>query len=125
MVPRLWVPLTHSLWARNWKPAAWGACLTASRVANKVAVSTPLRIESLTSAVVSVLVILPRLLGCGLSGDGWLGLGRLLDPGSGPPSRVGGCPVRRWRAGARLGPAGQPAPPPPCRWRRLVASGAR
>ena len=40
-----------------------GACLTASRVANRVAVSTPLRIESLTSAVVSVVVMLVRLLG--------------------------------------------------------------
>jgi hypothetical protein len=58
MVPRLWVPLTHSLWARNWNLAASGACLTASRVANRVAVSTPLRIESSTSAaVVSVVVI--------------------------------------------------------------------
>src|SRR6266545_3268071 len=70
MVPRLWVPLTHWLWARNWNLAASGACLTASRVANRVAVSTPLRIESSTSAVVSMVVILLRLLGRELPGDG-------------------------------------------------------
>src|SRR6266566_8661082 len=59
MVVRLWVPLTHWLWARNWNLAASGACLTASRVANRVAVSTPLRIGSLAwAAVVSVVVIL-------------------------------------------------------------------
>src|SRR5262245_37342240 len=62
MVPRLWVPLTHWLWARNWNLAASGACLTASRVANRVAVSTPLRIESSTWAAVSVVVILVCLL---------------------------------------------------------------
>src|SRR6266511_6458228 len=56
MVLRLWVPLTHWLWARNWNLAASGACLTASRVAKRVAVSTPLR------AVMSVVVILVRLL---------------------------------------------------------------
>ena len=40
-----------------------GACLTALRVANRVAVSTPLRIRSLTSAaVVSVVVMVVRLL---------------------------------------------------------------
>src|SRR4029450_8384312 len=95
MVPRLWVPLTHWLWARNWKLAASGACLTASRVANRVAVSTPLRIESLTSAVVSVVVIVARLPGGGLTGDG--GGWGLVGPGSGrwPPSgrrcRSGGC----------------------------------
>src|SRR5215207_4112553 len=61
MVPRLWVPLTHWLWARNWKPAAWGVCLTASRVANRVAVSTPLRIGSWTSAVVAVAGVLSVL----------------------------------------------------------------
>src|SRR5262245_6297151 len=65
MVPRLWVPLTHWLWARNWNLAASGACLTASRVANRVAVSTPLRIESSTWAAVSVVVILvPPCRGC-------------------------------------------------------------
>src|SRR6266498_2350399 len=63
MVLRSWVPLTHSLWARNWNLAASGACFTASRVANRVVVSTPLRIESLTSlAVMSVVVILVHLL---------------------------------------------------------------
>src|SRR6266508_233322 len=66
MVLRLWVPLIHWLWARNWKLAAWGACLTASRVANRVAVSTPLRIES----SIWVVVILVRLLGRELPGDG-------------------------------------------------------
>src|SRR6266545_4714061 len=67
MVLRLWVPLIHWLWARNWKLAASGACLTASRVAKRVAVSTPLRMESLTWAVVSVVVILVCLLA-----EGWL-----------------------------------------------------
>jgi hypothetical protein len=73
MVVRLWVPLTHWLWARNWNLAASGACLTASRVAKRVAVSTPLRIESLAlSAVVSVVVvslvvILVCLLGYGVA----------------------------------------------------------
>jgi hypothetical protein len=46
--------------------AASGACLTASRVAKRVTVSTPLRIESSTSVV----VILVRLLGRELPGDG-------------------------------------------------------
>jgi len=42
------------------------ACFTASRVAKRVAVSTPLRIAPLCSAVVmSVVVILVRLLECG------------------------------------------------------------
>jgi hypothetical protein len=36
MVVRLCVPLTHSLWARNWNLAASGACFTASRVAKRV-----------------------------------------------------------------------------------------
>jgi hypothetical protein len=66
MVVRLWVPLTHWLRARNWNLAASGACLTASRVANRVAVSTPLRIESLAWAVVSVVVIFVCLLERGL-----------------------------------------------------------
>src|SRR4029453_12097393 len=89
MVPRLWVPLTHWLWARNWNLAASGACLTASRVAKRVAVSTPLRIESSTLAVVSVVVIVARLLGGASTGDGWrcgdqfLGSRRCLLPGGG------------------------------------------
>src|SRR6266545_4474202 len=56
MVPRLWVPLIHSLPARNWNSAACGAALTASRVAKRVAVSTPLRVDSLTVVVISVLL---------------------------------------------------------------------
>src|SRR6266566_4482978 len=56
MVPRLWVPLSHWLWARNWNWAASGAALTASRVAKRVAVSTPLRVGSLTVVVISVLL---------------------------------------------------------------------
>jgi hypothetical protein len=46
MVLRLWVPRAHSLRARNWKWAASGACFTASSVAKRVAVSTPLRVPS-------------------------------------------------------------------------------
>src|SRR4051794_37451151 len=45
MMLRLWVPLSHWLLARNWNWAASGAALTASRVANRAAVSTPLRVE--------------------------------------------------------------------------------
>src|SRR3954451_13283242 len=44
IVPRLWVPDTQRLDARNWNFAASGAAFTASRVANRVAVSTPLRV---------------------------------------------------------------------------------
>jgi hypothetical protein len=48
-----------------------GRLLTASRVANRVAVSTPLRIESLAwPAAVSVVVTLMCLLGCGLPDGG-------------------------------------------------------
>src|SRR6478609_10194548 len=42
MVLRLWVPLIHSLRARNWNCAISGCALTASRVANRVGTSTPL-----------------------------------------------------------------------------------
>src|SRR5688572_27108279 len=44
MVERLWVPLTQRLVARNWNLAMSGLAFTASRVANSVAVSTPLRV---------------------------------------------------------------------------------
>src|SRR5215471_18580415 len=107
MVVRLWVPLTHWLRARNWNLAASGACFTASRVANRVAVSTPLRMESLASAaVMSVVVIAVCLLGCDclmvavLRCDGFVGLcvSGLL---SGRWQRV-----RRSPAGARRGPGG-------------------
>ena len=40
-VERLWVPLTQVLLARNWNLAISCWPLTASRVANRVAVSTP------------------------------------------------------------------------------------
>src|SRR5262245_40635766 len=43
MLLRLWVPLTHRLVARNWNFASSGLALTASSVANRVGVSTPLR----------------------------------------------------------------------------------
>src|SRR5215471_17295301 len=64
MVLRLCVPLSHSLSARNWNFAACGAALTASRVANRVAVSTPLRADSVTVPVMGF------LLGCGAARDG-------------------------------------------------------
>jgi hypothetical protein len=51
------VPEIHSLWARNWNFAASGAAFTASRVAKRVAVSTPLRVDSLTVAVMGVLLL--------------------------------------------------------------------
>jgi len=60
MMPRLCVPLSHSLWAQDWNLAASGACFTASRVAKRVVVSTPLRIESLNSPVVVILLPLLR-----------------------------------------------------------------
>ena len=101
MVPRLWVPLTHWLWARNWNLAASGACLTASRVA-RVAVSTPLRIESSTLAVVSVVVIVARLLGGASMGDGWRCGGSVPGIQAAPPSWRR-RPIRRSRAGARRG----------------------
>src|SRR5512132_103230 len=116
MVPRLWVPLTHWLWARNWKLAASGACLTASRGANRAAVSTPLRIESSTS-VVSAVVMLVRLLG------GWVptagGPGQMLESTRWSPSVPGS--VRsdgRERAFAWDRPGGQ-------RRRLLVDGGAQ
>src|SRR5512132_2829032 len=86
MVPRLWVPLTHWLWARNWNRAASGACFTASRVAKRVTVSTPLRIESSTS-VVSLVVMLVRLLGGGVPTAG--GPGQVLESTRWPPSVLG------------------------------------
>src|ERR1700712_1911403 len=43
MVERLWVPLIHSLLARNSNCASAGWPLTASRVAKRVGTSTPLR----------------------------------------------------------------------------------
>jgi hypothetical protein len=43
IVVRLCVPLTQRFTARNWKRAASGAPLTASRVANSVGTSTPFK----------------------------------------------------------------------------------
>src|SRR6266487_2693740 len=98
MVPRLWVPPIHWLWVRNWNFAASGAALTASRVAKRVAVSTPLRVDSLTVAVISVLLrcVLRKRAALGVAPDG--------------------CAVRRRRARARLGLSGRPTQPPRCRW---------
>src|SRR5262245_34853206 len=56
MVLRLWVPVSHWLLARNWKAAASGAALTASRVAKRVAVSTPLRVDGVTVVVMVLLL---------------------------------------------------------------------
>ncbi len=53
MVDWLWVPLIHLLVARNWNLAISLLPLTASRVANRVAVSTPLRVGF--SAVVDMI----------------------------------------------------------------------
>src|SRR5215471_3602466 len=105
MVVRLRVQLTNWLQARNWNRAASGACLTASRVANKVAVSTPLRIRSpVWAAVMSVVVMVASLLGCGLPGDG------RAEVWSVPGMQAGGLfpPVASalWRAGVRRSPAG-------------------
>src|SRR5262249_27241722 len=51
IVLRLCVPSSHSLAARNWNLAACGAALTAFRGANRVAVSTPLRVVGATFVV--------------------------------------------------------------------------
>src|SRR5215467_8829324 len=91
MVVRLRVPLTHWLRARNWNRAAAGACLTASRVANKVAVSTPLRIGSpVWAAVISVVVIVvsPQFSGCRGRAEVWSADG--MRPAAFPPGRGGG-----------------------------------
>src|SRR6266542_5309530 len=84
MVLRLWVPLSHWLRARNWNRAASGAALTASRVAKRVAVSTPLRADSLTVLVISVLLLVCAAAGrsCGLcGGELALVIGRQRWPG--------------------------------------------
>jgi hypothetical protein len=54
MLLRLWVPLTHLFFARNWNLAMSGCALTASSVANNVGVSTPLR--GSLSVVVTVVI---------------------------------------------------------------------
>src|SRR5262245_39549972 len=59
MVDWLCVPLTHLLVARNWNLAMSGLPLTASRVAKRVAVSTPLRTGF--SVTVMVVVLLARV----------------------------------------------------------------
>src|SRR6266550_1424379 len=102
MVLRLWVPLSHWLWARNWNRAASGAALTASRVANRVAVSTPLRFDALIVLVIKVLLL------------------------GGVPLWRGG--VMRWRAGARRrvpAVAGSPIRWPRRRGRGRASSAAR
>jgi hypothetical protein len=58
MVPLLWVPDTQRFDARNLNCAASGAALTASSVANKVAVSTPLRMVSSVMVIVLFLSLL-------------------------------------------------------------------
>src|SRR5215472_18346652 len=89
MVLRLCVPLTHWLCARNWNLAASGACFTASRVAKRVAVSTPLRIASLDWAVVmSVVVILVCLLECWLIVEGCAGRYQFAESTRRPPFPV-------------------------------------
>ena len=50
------MPLTQRLLARNWNLAISGVARTASRVANRVAVSTPLRI-GLSVTVILVLLV--------------------------------------------------------------------
>src|SRR4051794_20109380 len=91
MVLRVWVPLSHRLWARNWNRAASGAALTASRVANRVAVSTPLRVGSVTVLVMWVSSGWPaQVQGSdrALCGGGQVGLA-----GNGGGGQVGGLGV--------------------------------
>src|SRR4051794_23362800 len=67
MVPWLCVPLIHLLLARNWNLAISLLPLTASRVANNVAVSTPLRMGLSVVVDISLLVSyrLARAVSCG------------------------------------------------------------
>src|SRR5215217_8968818 len=66
MVDWLCVPLTHLLVARNWNLAISLLPLTASRVANKVAVSTPLRIGlSMTLDIWKCSLMISGLMVCG------------------------------------------------------------
>src|SRR3712207_1924326 len=58
MVLRLCVPLIHWLLARNWNLAASGWALTASRVANSVGTSTPLRGWRFSAVMVVIAVLL-------------------------------------------------------------------
>src|SRR4029453_7655444 len=68
MVLRLWVPLIHSLVARNWNLASPGLALTASSVANTVGVSTPLSGGRILLLVV-VIAISP--IRCRATSDAW------------------------------------------------------
>src|SRR5215813_9987939 len=61
MVERLWVPLIHVFVARNWNLAISVSPFTASSVANRVAVSTPLRI-GFSVVVTDSLVVFGRYL---------------------------------------------------------------
>ena len=63
---RLCVPLSQVLVARNWNLAISGWPLTASRVANSVAVSTPLR---LGFSMVVLMACVPSGFGAGGSGS--------------------------------------------------------
>ena len=110
MVVRLWVPPTHWLRARNWNLAASGACLTASRVANRVAVSTPLRVESLAwSAVVSVVVILLCLLKYGVIVKGCAGCDQFVGSARWPPSLVAAAQAVASRRSPGIGKAASAA----------------
>src|SRR6478609_347676 len=53
----LWVPLTHLFVARNWKSAISWFARTASMVAKRVAVSTPLRIGFSVAVIVSTWLV--------------------------------------------------------------------
>src|SRR5919109_506296 len=68
------------------RQAAWGACRTASRVANRVAVSTPLRIGS--SIRVSVVGIWLRLLPGGVGGSDGREQALAGDPSGGQRHRL-------------------------------------
>src|SRR5512133_773558 len=88
MVVRLWVPAIHRLVARNRKSAISGCCFTASSVAKRAAVSTPLRVAVLVRSV---------LLGAGRWP--WTGVRR---PSAGGCRRESVC-SGRGRATARYG----------------------
>src|SRR5512133_3145357 len=95
MSERLWVPLTQSLRARNWNRAICGAAFTASRVANNVGTSTPLR------AAFSVVVMVSLLHSAGL----WAAGSPPVEVCR-PEARTHPCPVRICAIGAQHAAAG-------------------
>src|SRR3954447_3052283 len=88
IVDWLWVPLSQRFVARNWNLARSASARTASRVANRVAVSTPLRV----ALSMLVMGLSPR---CGSAGGGESladDVGRAFRPEHPYPARI--CDTR-------------------------------